>query len=161
MKTLKKAAKHRIEASRLTAHIGFWMRVVSNSVSHAFARKLEASGVTVAEWVVLREMYSSDDTTSPGAVARLTGLTPGAVSKLISRLLAKKLVTRKESARDRRFQDIQLTPAAIEIIPKLAKLANQNDREFFAGLSGSDRETLSRILKQIVALHEITKTPIG
>jgi MarR family transcriptional regulator, transcriptional regulator for hemolysin len=161
MKAAREAKKHRIEASRLTAHLGFWMRIVSNSVSQAFSRKLAASGVTVAEWVVLREMYSSDDTTSPGVVARLTGLTPGAVSKLISRLLAKGLVTRKESARDRRFQDIQLTPAAIEIVPKLAKLADQNDREFFAGLSDSDRKTLSRILKEIVALHKITKMPIG
>lgn len=135
--------------------------MVSNSVSHAFARKLEASGVTVAEWVVLREMYSSDDTTSPGVVARLTSLTPGAVSKLISRLLAKGLVTRKESARDRRFQDIQLTTAAIRIVPKLAKLADQNDREFFGALSDSDRETLSRILEKIVKLHKITKVPIA
>ena len=135
--------------------------MVSNSVSHAFARKLEASGVTVAEWIVLREMYSSDDTTSPGVVARFTSLTPGAVSKLISRLLAKGLVTRKESARDRRFQDIELTVAAVEIVPKLAKLADQNDREFFGGLSDSDRESLSRILKKIVALHKITKMPIG
>ncbi|HEY6465214.1 MAG TPA: MarR family transcriptional regulator [Candidatus Acidoferrales bacterium] len=161
MKTAKKAKQQRIEASHLTAHTGFWMRMVSNSVSHAFASKLQTSGVTVAEWVVLREMYSNDDTTSPGVVARLTGLTPGAVSKLISRLLAKGFVTRRESAKDRRFQDIQLTPAAIEIVPKLAKLADQNDREFFAGLSDSDRETLSRILKEIVALHKITRVPLG
>lgn len=160
MKPAGKAKKHRIEASSLTAHIGFWMRMVSNGVSHAFARKLDASGVTVAEWVVLREMYSGDDTTSPGVVAGLTGLTPGAVSKLISRLLAKGLVTRKESAKDRRFQDIQLTPAAVAIVPKLANLADNNDREFFGGLSESDRETLSRILKKIVALHKITKMPI-
>jgi DNA-binding MarR family transcriptional regulator len=161
MKTVRKAKKRRVQASLLTVPIGFWMRMVSNSVSHAFARKLEASGVTVAEWVVLREMYSGDDTTSPGLVARLTGLSPGAVSKLISRLLAKRLVTRKESARDRRFQDIQLTAAAIAIVPRLAKLADQNDREFFAGLSDSDRKTLSRILKEVVALHKITKMPIG
>lgn len=161
MKTETKAKKRKIETSRLTAHIGFWMRMVSNNVSHDFARKLEASGVTVAEWVVLREMYSGDETTSPGIVAGITGLTPGAISKLISRLLAKGLVTRKESARDRRFQDVQLTPAAIRIVPRLAKLADQNDREFFGGLSASERETLSRILKRIVSLHKITKVPIG
>lgn len=161
VKTARKAKKNRVEPSRLTVHIGFWMRMVSNSVSHAFARKLEESGVTVAEWVVLREMYSGDDTTSPGEVARLTGLTPGAVSKLISRLLAKGLVTRKEAAKDRRFQDIQLTSAAIAIVPSLAKLADQNDREFFGGLTDSDRESLSRLLKKIVALHKITKMPIG
>ena len=43
--------------SDLKQHAGFWLRFVSNHVSHAFARKLLSSGVTVAEWVVLREMY--------------------------------------------------------------------------------------------------------
>jgi hypothetical protein len=61
--------KTKIHPSQLTSHIGFWMRLVSNNVSHAFARKLEASGVTVAEWVILREMFGGDDTTSPSIVA--------------------------------------------------------------------------------------------
>jgi DNA-binding MarR family transcriptional regulator len=149
-----------MEAGRLTIHIGFWMRLVSNNVSHAFARKVEASGVTVAEWVVLREMYGGDDTTSPSAVAELTGLSRGAVSKLISRLLEKGFVTRKESAGDRRYQDIKLTHAAIKIVPKLAKLADENDAEFFGVLSKSERKILAVILKKTAALHNLTKMPI-
>src|SRR5271169_2271050 len=109
----------KIAAGRLTMHIGFWMRLVSNHVSYAFARKLENSGVTVAEWVVLRAMYGGAYTTSPSVVAELTGLTRGAVSKLISRLLKKGLFTRKYSTSDRRFQEIELTKAALAIIPKL------------------------------------------
>ncbi|MGA7245246.1 MAG: MarR family transcriptional regulator, partial [Terracidiphilus sp.] len=48
--------------SDLKDHVGFWMRGVSNHVSHAFSRMLQKSGVTVAEWVVLREMYDHDCT---------------------------------------------------------------------------------------------------
>ncbi len=157
---MAKAKKGRVEASRLTAHIGFWMRLVSNNVSHAFARKLEASGVTVAECVILREMYGGDDTTSPSVVAELTGLTRGAVSKLISRLLEKGLVTRKESSGDRRYQDIELTQAAIAMVPKLAKLADENDEEFFAVIPKADRKRLSEILKKIASLHRLSKMPI-
>ncbi|MFY9803765.1 MAG: MarR family transcriptional regulator [Candidatus Acidiferrales bacterium] len=148
-------------ASRLTIHIGFWMRLVSNNVSQAFARKLEASGVTVAEWVVLREMYGGAYTTSPSVVAELTGLTRGAVSKLISRLLEKGLVTRKYSTSDRRFQEIELTKAALAIIPKLATLADENDKEFFGVLSKSERRTLSGILRKIAARHQLTKMPVA
>jgi len=147
-------------ASRLTAHIGFWMRRVSNQVSHAFARKLEASGVTVAEWVVLREMYGGDETTSPSVVAELTGLTRGAVSKLISRLLEKGLVSRKESASDRRYQDIELTRNGVALVPRLARLADENDEDFFGVLSSSDRKTLTRLLKKTAALHHLTQMPI-
>jgi DNA-binding MarR family transcriptional regulator len=154
----KKSGK--ITASRLTMHIGFWMRLVSNHVSYAFARKLESSGVTVAEWVVLREMYGGDDTSSPSVVAELTGLTRGAVSKLVSRLLEKGLVTRKESSGDRRYQDIELTPAAIAIVPKLAELADVNDEEFFGVLAKSDRRLLTNLLKKTAALHKVTKVPV-
>jgi len=156
--TTKKATKS--DASQLRSHTGFWMRMVSNQVSQAFARKLEASHVTVAEWVVLREMYGGNDTTSPSAVANLTGLTRGAVSKLITRLLEKGLVTRQESTEDRRYQDIELTAAAIALVPKLAKLADRNDTEFFRVLSDSEQETLRRLLKKIAAAHQLQKVPI-
>src|ERR1700691_3720408 len=149
-----------IAASRLRAHIGFWMRLVSNHVSYSFARKLETSGVTVAEWVLLREMYGGDDTTAPSVIAGLTGLSRGAVSKLISRLLEKGLVTRKESSSDRRYQDIELTPPAVAIVPKLAKLADENDREFFGVISKTKRETLKEILKRVAVLHRLTRMGI-
>jgi hypothetical protein len=35
--------------SELTAHLGYWLRHVSDHVSHAFARKLASQDVTVAE----------------------------------------------------------------------------------------------------------------
>ena len=64
--------------SDLKKHVGFWLRFVSNHVSHAFARKLLASDVTVAEWVVMREMFD-DQETSPGVLAERIGMTRGGV----------------------------------------------------------------------------------
>lgn len=153
MKTGKKA-------SELTRHIGYWMRVVSNSVSHSFARKLEASGVTVAEWVVLREMYGGNDTTSPSAVSELTGLTRGAVSKLVERLLQKKLVTRAEADADRRYQDLKLTEAARGLVPKLASIADENDEEFFSVITNAERKQLTDLLKRIAQLKNLRKIAI-
>jgi DNA-binding MarR family transcriptional regulator len=152
--------KKKVAASGLKKHTGFWLRAVSNHVSHAFARKLEASGVTVAEWVVLREMYGSGERTAPSVVAELTGLSRGAVSKLMSRLLEKGLVTRRESSSDRRYQDIELTKAAIALVPALAKLADENDKEFFGVISAAERGTLRSILQRIVTLHKLRAMPI-
>jgi DNA-binding MarR family transcriptional regulator len=153
------AKKRKITASQLTAHTGYWMRLVSNNVSQAFARKLEASGVTVAEWVILRQMYGGDDTTSPSAVADLTGLTRGAVSKLITRLLEKRLVSRKESNPDRRYQDIELTAKGLNLVPKLAALADRNDGEFFSCLSGAERNRLKGLLQKIAGHHRLKTVP--
>jgi DNA-binding MarR family transcriptional regulator len=147
-------------ASPLKSHVGFWMRLVSNTVSHSFARKLEDSGVTVAEWVVLREMFEHGDRTNPANVALLTGLSRGAITKLIDRLLEKKLVTREASSRDRRYMDIALTREAKSLVPKLAALADQNDDEFFACLNKKERAGLIETLQKIAVAHQLQKAPI-
>jgi len=136
------------------------MRIVSNHVSHSFAKKLENKGVTVAEWVVLREMYESKDPVAPSYIADLTGLTRGAISKLVDRLLDKELLTRKESSDDRRYQEIELTREAKKLLPQLASLADENDGEFFSVLSPSERKTLTELLKKTAELNRLTKIPI-
>ncbi len=142
----------------LQDHIGFWMRFVSNRVSHAFSRKLQKSGVTVAEWVVLREMYDRGDT-APSKVADLTRMTRGAASKLIDRLVEKRLIARKERSDDRRYQDIRLTDAGTQLVPALATLADCNDHEFFAPLTAGERRELLAILKKLVQAHKLHKVP--
>jgi len=148
------------EASELKSHIGYRLRAVSNAVSQAFARKLAASDVTVAEWVILREMYSTQGHTSPSNVAELTGLTRGAVSKLIDRLLNKGLVTRTESSEDRRYQEIKLTVDAVKLVPKLARIADENDESFFSVLPQSERENLMNTLVKLAELHKLNISPI-
>ncbi len=128
--------------SELESHTGFWLRFVSNHVSHAFARKLLDHEVTAAEWVVLRSMYGRSEI-SPSAIADLTGLTRGAISKLIDRLLAKKLLTREDRTDDRRYQDVALTPRGQQLVPVLASVADENDKEFFL-VSLRKRERVSR-----------------
>lgn len=152
--------KEILEPSHLKSHIGYRLRVVSNAVSHSFAKKLAALDVTVAEWVILREMYSHEENTSPSAVAEITGLTRGAVSKLIDRLLHKGLVTRAESAGDRRYQDIELTPKAMKLIPKLSQIADENDASFFSLLSQSERDLLMKTLIKLADLNKLNANPI-
>lgn len=154
----KKVVKE--EVSALKSHVGYWLRFVSNYVSHSFARKLEQTGVTVAEWVVLREMYEADGDTSPSAVAKITGLSRGAISKLIDRLLNKKLVIREESAKDRRYQNVRLTDEANSLVPQLAALADENDEEFFSALSKNERDELVALLKKIAESKNLSKVPV-
>ncbi|MGE8722539.1 MarR family winged helix-turn-helix transcriptional regulator [Leptospira terpstrae] len=154
------AKKEILEPSHLKSHIGYRLRIVSNAVSHSFAKKLATLDVTVAEWVILREMYSYEENTSPSAVAEITGLTRGAVSKLIDRLLHKGLVTRAESSGDRRYQDIQLTPKAAKLIPKLSKIADENDAVFFSQLSQPERDLLMKTLIKLAEQHKLNTNPI-
>lgn len=146
------------EPSPLDAHVGFWLRFVSNHVSHAFRRKVESRGVTVAEWVVLRQLLASG-AVAPSAVAEALGMTRGAISKLVDRLLAKKLATRTAGAEDRRFQTVSLTAAGRKLVPTLAALADANDAEFFGHLGDAQRAALVALLKEFVRRHGLKDVP--
>jgi DNA-binding MarR family transcriptional regulator len=135
--------------SGLEAHLGYWLRAVSNHVSHAFQTKVERQGVTVAEWVVLRALFEGDGI-KPSELAAKIGLTRGAVSKLVDRLAAKELVSVHSDIRDGRAQIVTLRAAGRRLVPKLAALADQNDAEAFGHLDPAQRASLLATLHGLV-----------
>jgi DNA-binding MarR family transcriptional regulator len=146
-------------ASDLTSHLGYWLRYVSNHVSQAFARKVEAHGVTVAEWVLMRQLLEVE-VLAPSRLADCMGMTRGAVSKLADRLIAKSLLVRAADPQDGRAQTLCLTQAGRSMVPKLAALADANDAEFFDHLAPEDRSALLRILREIVEKRGLKSLPV-
>ncbi len=147
------------KSSTLEDHAGYWLRYVSNHVSHAFARKVEAQSVTVAEWVLLREMLDAG-TAKPSQLADAVGLTRGAVSKLVERLSRKKLAVRSSPEGDQRYQTVELTAAGKRLVPVLAQLADENDREIFGHLKSVERTKLVHLLQDIVRRHGWKDLPV-
>ncbi len=146
-------------ASNLDDHAGYWLRYVSNHVSHAFAQQVESQGVTVAEWVLLRQIFETE-TANPSQLAVSVGMTRGAVSKLVERLLRKKLVERSYSDDDRRFQTVELTAAGKLLVPTLARLADENDHKFFGHLKPEEKVSLIEMLQDIVRQHGWKDLPV-
>jgi DNA-binding MarR family transcriptional regulator len=145
--------------SDLTAHVGYWMRYVSNHVSQAFARKVAAHGVTVAEWTLMRHLLD-DEAVAPSYLADRMGMTRGAISKLADRLIAKSMLVRTAHPKDGRAHTLALTSAGRDLVPKLAGLADANDAEFFDHLAPEDHAALLRILREIVEKHGLKSSPV-
>jgi DNA-binding MarR family transcriptional regulator len=145
--------------AELSAHLGFWLRLVSNHVSQAFAAGVAAEGVTVAEWVAMRALYGREPT-APSRLAEAMGVTRGAVTKLADRLIAKGLAVRRADPGDGRAQTLALTAKGRGLVPRLAALADRNDAAFFAALPAADRAALQRILKDIAARRRMTALPL-
>jgi DNA-binding MarR family transcriptional regulator len=148
-----------VTVSPLQAHLGYWLRFVSNQVSQAFSAKLASRDITVAEWVVLRELYECD-AVAPSILADKIGMTRGAVSKLADRLVAKALATRTTSDGDRRYQALALTGKGRTVVPRLAALADENDAEFFGHLTLADRQRVESAMRDIVRRHGFKSVPI-
>jgi DNA-binding MarR family transcriptional regulator len=148
------------EISGLDTHLGYWLRFVSNHVSHAFMQKVEARGVTVAEWTVMREMLHATPV-NPSQLAEQLGMTRGAISKLIERLCQKALVERNFSDTDRRYQRVSLTAKGKKLVPALARLADSNDAEFFGHLPIEHQLSLMGMLKDLVRQHGWKDIPLN
>ena len=146
------------KTSDLEYHLGYWLRFVSNHVSGSFRERIANYDVTVAEWVALRSLWNKGPCTL-NDVAKQIGIDAGATSRLIERLIQKKLATRRVGATDRRSVSIDLTAAGKALVPKLAKEADKNDDYFFDPLSKQDKDHLLRIMKNLVKTHNLTEKP--
>jgi DNA-binding MarR family transcriptional regulator len=147
------------DATDLSAHLGYWLRYVSNHVSQTFARKVETHGATVAEWVLMRQLLD-EEALAPSRLAERMGMTRGAITKLADRLIAKSLLTRKADPGDGRAQTLALTVKGRRLVPELAALADANDAEFFDHLAPKDRMALLRILRGIVEKRGLKSVPV-
>lgn len=144
--------------SALESHLGYWLRFVSNQVSHAFQTKLKALDVSVAEWVLLRELYEGEH--APSALAERIGMTRGAITKIADRLIAKSLVTRTASQEDARFQMLALTRQGRALVPRLAAVADRNDLEFFGHLAPKERAAIEAAMQDIVRRLGLKTMPV-
>jgi DNA-binding MarR family transcriptional regulator len=145
--------------SALETHLGYWLRLVSNQVSHEFRRKLERRGVTVAEWVVLRKLLEAAPL-APSRVADALGMTRGAISKLNDRLLQKELIEIAASPSDGRQQLVSLTRRGQTLVPQLAAAADENDHDFFSVLTTAEQSTLRKLVMKLVREHALRGAPI-
>lgn len=144
--------------SCLEDHLGYWLRFVSNQVSLSFRNRLEEEGVAIVEWVALRLLY--DGEASSAVLAEKIGITRGAMSKVIDRLFERHLIHREESKEDRRFQRITLTEKGLALVPKLAKIADENEAFYFSHLSQEERNQIAQLLEKTVAAHNLKNRPL-
>lgn len=148
-----------IKISDIDAYLGYWLRFVSNQVTNAFQQRLAQKDVTVAEWLVLRFLWSHAPC-SPTKLSEEMGIDKSAISRLSDRLEKRGLVKRSIDQPDRRLYSIVLTPAGNKLIPELAKLADENDAHFFGHLSKKKFDDLMQWLKDMAHRFEFSRKPI-
>jgi len=141
------------EPSALPDHLGYWLRKLSNAVSGSFAERLAIHDVSVPQWVVLRVLFDRDSLPLKEIVARVE-VDQGSLSRMVDRLIARGWVRRNADAIDRRTVAISLTKEGRCLVPKLAAVADKNEKAFFSGLSAAKREEFLRTIQALLTQNK-------
>lgn len=144
--------------SRLDAHVGYWLRYVSSQFSHALNRELEDKGVSLAEWIVLRELYDGD--LRPSDLAARLGLTRGAASKLARKLACSLMITQQAAPEDGRVQVLSLTDHGRAVVRVFAVILDETDEKFFGHLTPDTRALIRSVMRDIVRRRGLRAAPV-
>lgn len=134
--------------SGLHDHLGYWLRRLSDEVHSRFETELARHGVTVSQWGVMIGVFHGQDTTK--AVASHMDIDPGAVSRLVDRLVAKNLIRREPDPASRRTVRLVLTDEGRALVPVLAEIADRNDAHYFGSLDAPQRRRLETWIRGLV-----------
>lgn len=110
-------------------------------------------GMTVPMWRVLAALYEQGAQRQID-LARLTFIDPSTISRIVSALKRRGLVSRRRSATSNREVAIELTVKGAEVVADFIPVTVEHERLMTSGLSVRELQTLRRCLRQIHANME-------
>ena len=115
-----------------------------------FLRKVsEVTGVSGAQFELLRQMALAGGRTTTSALARELGVDPAAVTRLVAGLEKLGLVTREEDERDGRRRPVVLTPAGRDFMVRLHGQLHEREDALAASLDPESVEVAMGVLQTI------------
>src|SRR5580704_5857521 len=129
-------------------HVWLVMMKAMRALTRYAAAGIEDTGLGDSDFRVL-EVLLHKGPLPVNTIGPIVNLTPGSISIAVDRLVAKGLVSRVESAEDRRVRMVALTPRGKDlIVPAFRKHAGQM-RRVFSELSPEELQGLEVALKKI------------
>ena len=119
----------------------------SDLLENRVARLLREHGLTLTQYNVLRILRGEGKPLPCLEVAdRMIQVAP-AITRVVDQLLALKLITKTQSAHDRRVFEIELTSAASRLLKKLDKPILELHASLLSNVSKPELKALIRILE--------------
>ena len=133
--------------------VGYLMKRIMLSIVHQADKRLEAHGLTSAQWGPLLRLRTSGGSTV-AELARWLQVDAGAMTRLLDRLEKKGLCKRVRSTEDRRVVQVEITPegetAVAEVPAVLAEVMNAH----LAGFSKTEWLALQTYLQRMLETGE-------
>ncbi len=128
------------------------LSVTAEAISRVFAESYEARfGLTIPEWRVMAVLGEAAPRPTQ-AVIESTEMDRVKVSRAVTRLADKGLVTRRIAPEDQRSQILTLSRKGVQLYRQIVPLAHALQAQLTAGLTPAELETLDRLLAHLHGL---------
>jgi MarR family transcriptional regulator, 2-MHQ and catechol-resistance regulon repressor len=135
-------------ANPATDHVWLVMMKSMRALTRYAAAGIEETGLGLSDFGVL-EVLLNKGPLPVNTIGPIVDLTPGSISIAVDRLFAKGLVTRVESAKDRRVRVVALTPRGKELIVSAFRKHSGQMKRVFSELSAEELRGLEVALKEV------------
>jgi len=146
-----------IQGSQRPEHVWLVMIKAMRALTRYAASGIEDTGLGDSDFRVL-EVLLHKGPLPVNTIGPIVDLTPGSISIAVDRLVAKGLVSRVESAEDRRVRIVALTPCGKELIASAFRKHSGQMKRVFSELSPEELRglevTLKKVGKRAAALME-------
>ncbi|MBT4905278.1 MAG: winged helix-turn-helix transcriptional regulator [Rhodospirillaceae bacterium] len=133
----------------LETFLPYRLSILSNTVSNAIARDYhEQFGLTVPEWRVMAVLGRFGPDAATGICSR-TAMDKVTVSRAMTRLMDRDLITRNSDSADRRRVIARLTRKGRSIHDKIIPVALAHEEQLVAALSPAEAKTFGRLLTKL------------
>ena len=146
--------------SQATDHVWLVMMKAMRALSRYAAAGIEETGLGLSDFGVL-EVLLNKGPLPVNTIGPIVDLTPGSISTAVDRLVAKGVVSRVESAEDRRVRIVALTPRGKDLIVSAFRKHSGQMRRVFSELSAEELDCLEVALKRLGKRAAALMEPIG
>jgi MarR family 2-MHQ and catechol resistance regulon transcriptional repressor len=134
--------------TQATDHVWLVMMRAMRALTRYAAAGIEETGLCLSDFGVL-ELLLHKGPSPVNTIGPIVGLTPGSISIAVDRLVAKGLVSRVESAQDRRVRIVALTPRGKHLIVSAFRKHSGQMKRVFSELSPEELRGLEVRLKKV------------
>src|SRR3989442_1655606 len=131
-----------------TDHVWLVMMKAMRALTKYAAAGIEETGLGLSDFGVL-EILLHKGPLPVNTIGPIVDLTPGSISTAVDRLVEKGLVSRVESAEDRRVRIVALTPDGKGVIPGAFRKHSLQMKRVFSELSPEELRGLETALKKV------------
>ena len=129
-------------------HVWLVMMKAMRALTRYAAAGIEATGLGLSDFGVL-EVLLRNGPLPVNTIGPIVDLTPGSISIAVDRLVSKGLVSRVESAEDRRVRIVALTPRGKGLIVSAFRKHSGQMKRVFSELSPEELRALEVKLKKV------------